>query len=651
MSRIQTTRDLAPMSWTGFCILLCAWLVCTGWTLSIFRWLNFTGYSISLILALTLVVIFRKSCLPKFNGPPFSKLRRRFLRLPSFLYLVVFFMALIGGILYAPSNYDATTYRLPRILQWISEGGWHWIHTSHVAVNTRTAATEWISLPIILFSSSDRFLFLPNIISFAFLPGLVFGILTRLKVSPRVAVQWMWIFPSGYCFALQAGSIGNDLIGATLFLGGIFYALKARKSLAWSHFALACLGMALATGSKTSNVPLGLAWMIALLPAIPLVWRFPLRALALAPFLILTSFLPNAWLNHKYCGDWTGMKIEPVLMRGGDPLLYVSWNVPYLIIQNLTPPIFPFNQAWNNAVAERIPPDLNIRLKRNFEEDASNWSMHETMMEENGPLGLGVVSLLVMGAIGGSVAHRRGNKSLSSNKNTGLLWLVFLGAFVSILPFLVKSGLTGSGRYLAPHYLLLILPFLITPGIAVFMRSKLWKTGVLFCFLALFSTMMISAARPLWPALTVLKSINAEKSPNPLLKRAWDVYMVYRERPTAFEPICKLLPEDAINVGILSANTPEASLWKPFGSRQIHHILTTDTPQSIDDRDIGYIVAGERSMWESGFPNVEEWCSLNNATIVAKVQFTVMVRKGLDSWYLLKINPATKNESITPNNP
>jgi hypothetical protein len=207
----------APMGWLAFWMLLCAWLGLTGWILSALRFLNIAGYCLSFALAAGLLVVFRESGLPRLPALRLPVLRRRFRRLPAFLYLIAFCMALAGGLIYAPSNYDALCYRLPRILQWISESGWHWIHTGHVAVNTRTAATEWISLPILLFTSSDRLLFLPNIISFAFLPGLVFGILSRLGVSRRVAAQWMWIFPSGYCFALQAGGIGNDLDSRVYF--------------------------------------------------------------------------------------------------------------------------------------------------------------------------------------------------------------------------------------------------------------------------------------------------------------------------------------------------------------------------------------------------------------------------------------------------
>lgn len=648
----QKHHDAAtPIGWLGLWLLLCAWLGLTGWILSALRFLNIAGYSLSFALAATLLVAFRKSCLPRLPGLRPAALRRRFRRLPACLYLLSFCMALAGGLIYAPSNYDALCYRVPRVLQWIAEGSWHWIHTSHVAVNTRTTATEWISLPILLLTSSDRLLFLPNIISFAFLPGLVFAILSRLGISRRVSAQWMWIFPSGYCFALQAGSIGNDLIGTTLFLGGILHALKARNSMQWQDFALACIGMALATGSKASNLPLGLVWMLALFPAISLLKRFPIRCLALAPILTLISFLPTAWHNHKITGDWTGLTHEGTLLRGGDPLLYVSWNIPYLLVQNLTPPLFPFNRAWNNAVIEMTPSDLRTRLESKFEPSAAGWMAHETMMEENGPLGLGIVGLLVIGAVLGPFAqHRAGIPSQVPTKNA-LLWLIFSGAVVSLLPILMKSGLAGSGRYLAPHYLLLILPFLITPGLAAFMRTKLWKAGVIVCFLGLFAAMTLSAARPLWPALTVLDSIGANQSDNRLLRRAWEVYSVYRQRPEAFAPIRDQLPPEAARVGFLSANTPEASLWKPYGNRQILHIKTTDTPQSIRDRGIRYVVAGDRTMREASFPELEEWCAQNDAAVIARADFHLMVSKGLERWHILKVNTAAHTENAPSEDP
>jgi len=640
-TEMSKTLRPAHVTWPAIWLALCGWLVFTGWTLSVFGWLNRWGYTGAALATLGYLALRHRpwlaGCRHLLRLPP----SKRFRRLPALLFFIVFLMTLLGGILYAPSNYDALSYRLPRMLHWISEGGWHWIHTNYHPVNTRASATEWISLPFILFSSSDRLLFLVNIISFALLPGLTFGILTRLGIRRRVAIQWMWIFPSGYCFALQAGGIGNDLPGAVLFLGGVHFALRARNSRAWGDFALACLGMALATGAKSSNVPLGLPWLLCILPAIPLAWQFPVRSALLAPVLVMASFLPNAVLNHKYCGDWTGLKAEPVLMRGGDPVLYVSWNSLYAVVHNLTPPILPFNEAYNREVRKLIPGGLKERLKENFEPAAANLYMTDLMMEEAGPLGLGVGCLLVLGAIGGRMNRRDLNPAHTRKMPTHkLLWACAFASLLALFVMFSKSGLSGIGRYMAPYYLLLVSPFLTSPGLPAFLKSRIWKSAVILSFAALMPTIMLNAARPLWPALTILDKIKGHGHSHPILNRADDVYSGYRTRPETLVPLARLLPESAKHVGLLSGNTPETSLWKPFGSRKVSHILSTDTLDSIRASGIEYVVAGKRTMSENGFPPFEEWQSQTGATIVGEVQITVLVRYGQESWYVLRIPPA-----------
>jgi hypothetical protein len=123
-------------------------------------------------------------------------------------------LVFIGGALYRPSNYDALTYRLPRVLHWLAQEQWHWIHTANYRMNDRSCGFEWLTAPVVLATGSDRALFLINFISFLLLPGLVFSVFTRLGVRRRVAWHWMWLLPTGYNFLLQAGSIGNDSFAA-----------------------------------------------------------------------------------------------------------------------------------------------------------------------------------------------------------------------------------------------------------------------------------------------------------------------------------------------------------------------------------------------------------------------------------------------------
>ena len=82
---------------------------------------------------------------------------------------------------------------------------------------------------MILFTHTDRFLFLINWISYLLLPGLIFSVFTRLQVRPRVAWWWMWFLASGWCFALQAGSVDNDSLAAVYILAAVDLALRARE--------------------------------------------------------------------------------------------------------------------------------------------------------------------------------------------------------------------------------------------------------------------------------------------------------------------------------------------------------------------------------------------------------------------------------------
>ncbi|HSY74445.1 MAG TPA: hypothetical protein VK810_03160, partial [Dongiaceae bacterium] len=217
----------AVLIWIWFC----AYLNCAGWALSAIHQLNACGYVVALALWFGALFVWRKKTskqiFPQFHC---RKFRRRFRRPFPLAFLILAAMAFLGGAIYAPNNYDGLTYRVPRILHWLAADQWNWIHTIFPRVNQRACGIEWISAPLIALTKSDRLLFLINIVSFLFLPGLIFSVFTKLGVRSRVAWHWMWIVPTGYCFLLQAGSIGNDLFGAPFALAAVDFALRAKIS-------------------------------------------------------------------------------------------------------------------------------------------------------------------------------------------------------------------------------------------------------------------------------------------------------------------------------------------------------------------------------------------------------------------------------------
>src|SRR4030095_16057735 len=114
-------------------------------------------------------------------------LRRLFRRPIIVVYTLIWLAGFIGGALYAPSYYDALSYRTPQLLHWIADGGWHWIETSNSRMNIAPPGFNWLASPFLFVTGSDRPFFLVNVACFTLLPGFIFEMLWRAGVSRRVA--------------------------------------------------------------------------------------------------------------------------------------------------------------------------------------------------------------------------------------------------------------------------------------------------------------------------------------------------------------------------------------------------------------------------------------------------------------------------------
>ncbi|HET6408709.1 MAG TPA: hypothetical protein VFG14_12565, partial [Chthoniobacteraceae bacterium] len=166
------------------------------------------------------------------------------------VYAMVWLASLIGGAVYAPSNYDALSYRIPQLLHWIAEAGWHWIDAPNSRMNIAPPGMNWLIAPFYFLTKSDRLWYLVNIAAFSLLPGYLFELFRRAGASPRVAWWFMWLIPCGYAFALQAGSIGNDLLSTTFVTASLAIGLRARSSGKAFDVWLSAIAIAMATGVK-----------------------------------------------------------------------------------------------------------------------------------------------------------------------------------------------------------------------------------------------------------------------------------------------------------------------------------------------------------------------------------------------------------------
>jgi hypothetical protein len=612
-------------------ILICSLAAFGGWVLSAIHELNVRGYICLGIMALILAAAVRsRISRPKRCCQP-RKFKSRFSRFFPAVFLIFLVLTGLSGLLYAPSNYDGLAYRTPRVLHWLAHQRWYWIPTEFHRLNTRAANFEWLTAPIILFFKTDRPIFLINLCSFAILPGLVFHVFTRLGVPRRVAWYWMWLVPTGYCFLLQAGSIGNDLFGSALALAAISFALRARESRNIYDIYLSLLAAALMTGSKASNLPLLLPWLIALFPVLPVLFRRAFLTVLVGIVSAIISFLPQMALNVRHCGDWSGMAAEHTEFTRGKPALRVANNAVLLVLQNIVPPVFPLANAWDAAVDRYRPASWSQTINPSFEPVGGHWRLPEMQTEEAAGLGCGLSLLLA----GSWIAARW--RSLKRQQIVNDCFpharLVLLGSLVALTAYMAKSGLSTPSRVIAPYYCFLIPLLLRNPGQALLVCSRGWKlAAAVVCFLAAMP-LVLSPGRPLFPARTLIALAPANA---PLAIRAKAVYSVYAKRADAFAPARASLPPNLKVVGYLGLDYPETSLWRPFGSRIIKHINRGDNAATLRNRGIEYILVNTKNfeLMETTF---EPWLKTVHAEIIKKLDLNLRATAWPGDWYLVHV--------------
>jgi hypothetical protein len=617
-------------------IISCAFCQCAGWGLSAIHQLNLVGYVAAFLAAGAAgYLVWKRAGIG--CACPCHKLMRRYRRPFAFAFLVLATMAFIGGAIHAPNNFDGLSYRTPRVLNWLAEGQWHWIHTGFQRLNVRAVGWEWVTVPFLVFTKTDRFFFLINVVSFLLLPGLIFSMFRRLGVKSRAAWHWMWLLPSGYCFILQAGSIGNDLFGAVFALAAMDLALRARASGSAAQVWLSCLAVALLTASKTSNLPLLLPWLVAIYPALPSLNRRVVATIGVAAASVVASFLPMAVENYRHCGDWTGQAAEQSQFGKGNPVLVAANNGVLLVTQNFTPPVFPLAKRFNASIQKRMPTKLRSDLEACFEIGGAHWTFDEMQAEEGAGLGFGVSVLLLVSLFGRMKRFAPVDDVAKPGMSVFAARLIRLSALVSLLGYMVKAAMTAAARLITPYYAVLIPSVLAGGSQARVVRSAWWRWMAIAMQLLAAGLLVISPSRPLWPAKHVLTSL--DKGGNATLTRAITVYSLYGERANAFAPILEKLPGDASVLGFISFDNPETSLWRPFGSRRVVHVTPEDTGEVLRQKGVKYVLVSSGEFGWMFNTTLDEWMTKVNGELAWIMPLSLRASRGPVDWFLVKLKP------------
>ncbi len=564
--------------------------------------------------------------------PLLRRWRNRCRKLLPAAFLLLLMLAIVGGFVHPPNNYDAMNYRLPRAAHWLMAGQWEWITANNNNLNTRSAGAEWMLAPLIALTRSDRLLFLLNVIHFAFLPGLIFGFLRASGICARTAWSWMWIFPSGYCFALQAGGVANDLPAVVFALAAFDFGLRWKKCREYSHLTMSLLSAALMTAVKPTTLPLLLPYAALCFTMWKPALTLPLRSSLIALCCLLTSFAPTAAINHSKCGDWTGAAAENPLYGSVDPISGLIGNMVNAPLQNIAPPIFPVARAWNVWFAELFPKSLKERLGRCFEPRAANFGVTDIQGEESAGLGIGVFALLATSWI----ATRR-NKKWQANKSHTIpraIWCLFL---ISLLIYFSKTGMNTVARHIAPYYVFLAAPLLLGPENAAITRKLWWKTLVCVALSSTIAMAVITPSRPLWPADWLLNSYLKDHH-SAVINRARDGYSIYSKRSDALGEMRDALPEHTRVVGLIShASGPESPLWKPYLKRRVVHIRPGDDINALKAEGMSHIIINTKDFLKCRGQTPEEWLAQHHGVVIHQTTIRPLVKEPPSEWWTVEL--------------
>jgi hypothetical protein len=153
--------------------------------------------------------------------------------------------------------------------------------------------------------------------------------------------------------------------------------------------------------------------------------------------------------------------------------------------------------------------------------------------------------------------------------------------------------------------------------------------------------LIISPARPLWPAQWFFQHYSSRLESSKLVGRARDAYAAKSSRTEVFAPLLASLPKDASVLGFPADDFPETSLWKPFGSRRILHIRVTDSAEEVRLRGIEYLLIVTNKLKEP-WP---EWLERMDARELQSVTLKMWGSLPPFVWHLVELNPHGGSQS------
>lgn len=541
-------------------------MVIAGWLLS-----SIGQYHLMLWGGLTLtafVVWTGVKILGKLNSSQRSEVLDdiRYWPFPLLLVLIV-----SAGLLYPSSVLDSLSYRIPRMLMWLQEGGVHIINSSDWRMDTMTPVWEFASTPIYQIFGL-RLLWLGSAVSWVILYLSLVSIFSSFTEERTKARQLAVLCASSTGFVLQAASTMNDIWSVALLSLSLLYLLEAEKKICFWNIVLSGLAFSLAANVKPHYAVLALPWLIWLFASHQQPWRhlLTLKLIPIAVVILVCSPLITLVSNHFIHGSISG---ELDNLSFGSPVLNIVLGSVLL--------------AWAAAqwTVNPLAGPLNARLDS---------LLNQTWLGENYPkfrLGFTELSIVDSASTGFVVFLLCGLGlilALRIRKQIPIWsWIALSAGIFGILVALSQVVPQTLGRSFMGFFVLLF-------PVCMFGLARLpSKLLGFFVFIAVGSasfSVAFSPSHPLWPAKTILNQI-------PQLETIAHRYLAFQQRGLAGKDILAELPSNVSVIGVL-----------PIYDQPLHYLFQYPRGRRLEVR----LFPEEVAMEELIEVDIEYWVLIGN---------------------------------------
>ena len=225
----------------------------------------------------------------------------------------------------------------------------------------------------------------------------------------------------------------------------------------------------------------------------------------------------------------------------------------------------------------------------------------------------------------------------SANATVAWRWglAISLSGLMAMAVCMAKLGAMATPRLLAPYYPLLIGSVLFVPGATRLIRQLWWRRLALCVALSSLFVVVLTPARPLWPALAILRKIDSMAPGNPLAKRALNVYTIYQGRSDALAPLRQFVVSGESQVGFVGLNDPETALWRPFGTRVVKEV-TVSNQWDIARKPIT-VMASNAAVEEIFGQTVDGWVTSLHGRVIGQTKILKLAAVGPEDWFAIRL--------------